>query len=377
MAEILGAMNIMQRALPTGVDGTKIAEWQLREGTSYGALVSSLAQALAGVNQELVTKWGELFSITEEMFMEYPDGSTVTEMPQITDTSVVDAVRGSTLGHMLPLDAYGRAVGGTYRYFRDARQAQIMATIQTLVNQAKWRFEKRLFTRLMTNTDNAIGSAGYDVGFVSGTSGAVDYTPPAFAGQSFATSHNHYVGFNVSTPKTFADVFNGLAATLDEHGIEAPYTAYVSKVDVETISALTNFVKYVAPVVNYIDRGGESSGNQLFISGQAAVTQGTFGFYQTPYGIIELKAFYRIPTAYVGMFKSYGQLDARNPLAVRVHPAEGFGLKIRTETADDRQYPIKNVTVEMEFGIGVGQNRCNGTVGHLVAGGTYVNPTIA
>lgn len=374
MAEVLGANTIMQRALPTGLDGTKIAEWQLRGGTTYGALVSSLATALAGVNQEFMQKWGGLFSITEEMFMEYPDGNTVTELPEITDESKPNLMRGTTIGHMIPLAAYGRGVGGTYRFFRDARVPQIQATISTIVNETRWRFEKKLFTRLMTSTVNAIGSAGYDAPFVSAATPL--FVPPAYMGQSFATTHNHFIGYD-SGSKTMADVLNGLAATLDEHGIQAPYVAYVSKADVGLFTVLKKFVQLVSPVVTYIDRGSETSGNQMYTGGQAMVTDGTFGFYQSDYGLIELKAFYRIPTGYVGLHKEYGTNDSRNPLAVRVHPAEGFGVKIRTETADDRQYPIKAVQIEMEFGVSCGANRAAGAVGYLVSGGTYADPTIA
>ena len=76
------------------------------------------------------------------------------------------------------------------------------------------------------------------------------------------------------------------------------------------------------------------------------------------------------------MSKSYGQLDPRNSLAVRVHPDVGFGLRIVTETTDDNQYPIKQVNVEFEFGVGVGNDRTNGAAAILVSGGAWANPTI-
>ena len=375
MAEINGYMNIMQRALPTGIDGTRIAEWQLRDGSSYGAMVQSLATALSAVNQQWVTRFGEVFSITEELIMEYPNGGSVTEMPEITDESKPGSVRGETIGHMLPLAPYGKGIGGTYRYFRDARQAQIQSSITTLVNQAKWRFEKKLFGRFFSSTENAIGSAGYDVPFVAGSGKTVLWVPPAYEGTAFTTSHSHFIGYD-SGSKNMGDVLNGLAATLDEHGIAAPYTAWVSRADVASFRVLTKFIQFVAPVVTYIDRGSETTGNQMYANGQPMVAEGTFGYFQSDYGLIELKAFNRIPTGYVGLFKSYGQLAAGNPLAVRVHPAEGFGLKIRTETADDMKYPIKDVIVELEFGVGVGSNRANGAVGYLVSGGSYADATI-
>jgi hypothetical protein len=377
MAEILGPNDISMRALPTGVDATRVAQWMIREGFTFQEMVNALALALGDFNQDIMNKWGWLFSITQDLMMEYPDGSSVTELKEITDYDKVDLVSGQTIGHMIDLAVYGGGIGGTKRWFRDARMAQWVSQIRTIVNQARWRFEKALVTRAMTNTENAVGSGGYDVPFVRGTGGNVDFTPPAYAGTTFASSHDHFIGVNVSTPKTFADVLNLLAATLEEHGHKAPFTAMISRTDVTTIMALTNIIKFVAPVVQRWEPGGATSGAQFVTSGQPDVSDGLTGYFQSEYGQIDLMANPRIPTGYVGMYKSYGKNDARNPLAVRVHPQSGFGAYVVTETTDDRQYPIKSVRIEMEFGVGTGMDRTNGAVGYLVAGGSYANPTIS
>lgn len=376
MPEILGPMSVVQRALPTGVDGTKLAEWQMMEGTTFGTFVGQLGAAVGAFNQELAQRWGYLFGLSEDFIVEYPDGGSVTELGEITDHSDRDPVMGTTIGHMIDLKAYGGAVGGSKRFFRDARMAQIQSTIATIMHQARWRFEKAVFTRLMTDTENAIGSAGYDVPFVKG-GGSVAYTPPPWAGKTFTSSHSHFLALNSGASKTFANVFNDLAETLAEHGHSAPFIAHVSVADVETIAALTKFVQFVAPVITTIDRGGETSGNQLYANGQPVVFGGTIGYYQSKHGLIELRASNRIPTGYVNMIKSYGQLDTRNPLWVRVHPQVGFGAVIVPETTGDSQWPVKKVSIEFEFGVGIGQDRTAGANCYLAAGTTWSNPTIS
>ena len=62
MAEVLGAINLLDKALPTGVDGTRIAEWSMRDGITYGQLANELALALGNENQRLINEWGWLFS---------------------------------------------------------------------------------------------------------------------------------------------------------------------------------------------------------------------------------------------------------------------------------------------------------------------------
>lgn len=374
MAEVIGHLNLLNKALPTGVDGTRLAEWMMRDGVTYGQLANEIALALGDANQRLVQKWGWLFFVTEELFMEYPNGGSVTAMAELTDEDRPKARHGTTIGHMLPLKAYGDAVGGTRRYMRDVRSAQIRAAIGNIVRSAVWRFEQALLTRWLTNTENAIGSAGYDVPFVRGTGGNVDFAPPAYEGEAFTTSHTHYLGVDDDS-LSLADALNQSAETLQEHGHEPPYTAVVSRADIAAYAALTKFVEMVDPMIMVIDRGGESSGNQLFRRGMPEL--GHFGDYQSDYGLIELRSTGRLTTGYGGVAKSYGQLAAANPLAVRVHPAVGFGIQVVPETLPDDDVPVKQLDVEFEFGVGVGMDRTNGVSFHLVSGGTFVNPTIS
>jgi hypothetical protein len=377
MAEILGANSIAALALPTGLDGERIAQWQLRDGTTWQQFVASYAQALAGFNSEIVGQWGWTFGVTEEMFMEYPQGGSVNEAQDITDLDVPDMVGGETLGHMLPLRVYGVGVGGTRRYFRDARAAKVSADLRTQVLRLRWRFEKKLLTRLFTNTENAIGSAGYDVPFVRGTGGAVDFAPPAYGGEAFTTSHDHFLAID-SDNDGFDDAIEAWVETLVEHGHMAPFDLLVSKADVDAGSyhTLTKFVELKSNVIQVIDRAAATTGAQFFANGQADLS-GLIGYYQSRYGQVNLRASARIPSGYGGGGKSYGANDPRNPLAVRVHPDVGFGARLVLETTDDSQYPIKRVTAEMEYGIGVGMDRTNGAVFYRHSSGSWANPTIS
>lgn len=374
MAEVLGPLNLLSRALPTGVDGTRIAQWSMRDGLTYGELANQMALALGDANQQLIADWGWLFFLTEELAMEYENGGSVTAMPELTDTDRAQPLHGTTIGHMIDLRAYGQAVGGSRRYMRDVRSAQVRAAISNIVRRGRWRFEQLLINRLFDNSESTIGTAGYDVPFVRGTGGAVDFAPPAYDGEAFTTSHNHYLGTD-SDSKTAADALNDMAETLQEHGHVPPYTAMVARADVATYYALTDWVEIVEPVVSTIDRGGTSTGPMFFATGSREF--GTIGFYHSEWGLVEVKATSRIPTAYSGMVKSYGQLASANPLAVRVHPDVGFGFYVLPETVPDDDTPIKQLDVEIEFGIGVGMDRTNGAASHLDAAGTYTAPTIS
>lgn len=375
MAEVLGPLTLQNKALPVGVDGARLAEWAMRDGVTYGELVNQVALALGDANQQLVNRWGWLFGLTEELMMEYEQGGSVNPMDELTDVDKPVALHGQTIGHMLPLRYYGQGVGGSKRYFRDVRSAQVRAAISVIVNRGIWRFEQKLLGRFFDSDDEAIGAAGFSVPFVHSTGGSVDFQPVAHDGVTFATTHDHFVGYNLSTPLTFADVLNGGARHLAEHGHEAPFTAIVSRADIASYGALTKFVDIVDNVISVIDRAGVTSGPQFFTNGSRDL--GRVGYFQSDVGLIELVGTGRIATGYVGMAKSYGQLDGRNSLAVRVHPLRGFGLSVVPETTPDDEFPIKQLDVDLEFGVGVGSDRTNGFVGFLVAGGSYTDGVVA
>ncbi len=376
MAEILGPQTILALGLPTGVDGDRIAKWQLRDGTNFQGVIQQLALALGDLNTEFRDRYGYMMSITDEMMMEYEQGGTVTELPEVTDTSIVDAISGETIGHMIDLRSFSRGIGGTKKYFRDSRRTKIQSDISTLIRQAKWRFEKKLFTRFFTNDEFSVGT-GWNVPFVNGTTGNVDYQPPAYSGEEFATSHTHFLGIDSDT-LGFGDAIEEIVKELAHHGHEAPFDVIVSKVDLDARNyhALPNFVELTNNLIMTIDRGGATSGNQFFSNGNASLN-GVVGYYQSTYGQVNIRQSPRVPTGFLGGFKSYGILSPMNPLAVRVHPDVGFGVRVIVETTNDNQFPIKQVNIEMEFDVGVGRDRTNGAVAKLVSGGTYGNPTIS
>ena len=140
MAEVIGPQTLLNKALPTGVDGVRVAEWELNDGLTYGELINRVALAVGAFNQQMVTDWGWLFALTEELMMEYEQGGSVAVMPEITDIDDITSIHGTTIGHMIDFKHYGRAIASSMFYLRDARSAKIQASIATLVRQGRERF---------------------------------------------------------------------------------------------------------------------------------------------------------------------------------------------------------------------------------------------
>lgn len=375
MAEVIGVATMLRRALPTGADGTRIAQWQLRSGKTYRQWVNEVAYALEEFNNDMIARWGWLFFLTELQMMEYPDGGSVTRMQDLPDTDRIDPRHGTTISHMIDLIAKGDSIGGTRRWMRDAREAQFDADLLRIVSSAQWRFEYDLLDRWFTNTENSIGSNGYDVPFVRGTGGNVDFAPPTYGGEAFTTSHTHYLGVD-SDNYGYGDMLNQLAETVQEHGHEPPYIALVARADISTYYDLPDFTRPISPQVIAIDRATTTANTGAAFFSNQTREFGVIGAFKSEYGDIEVRATSRVPTTYAGLVKSYGNLSQRNPLAVRVHPDVGFGAYLVPETLADVEYPIKQIDVEFEYGQSCGRDRTAGAAAYISEDGTWSNPTI-
>lgn len=377
MADFKGILTTQSHVLPTGWDANTLAKWKMRNGRTYDQLRSDVIAGLQAVNNEFLGRWGDLLYITTEQSVEYQDGGGTGEMIDVTELDRVEPQRGETKGHMIDIREIGDGIGGSEKFFRDAREAVITASLAGLVKRGLNTLEKRLLTRATTNTVNTIGTAGYDVPFAN-ASGTVTWTPPAYGGKTFLTTHDHFTGYDSGSSKTLADVLDGLAATLHEHGHTAPFIAYVSEADVVTYRTLTNYVK---PVSFAMDRGGASSGPQFFTQGtMAGMPQAggrAVGLYDTAYGVVELRATNRLSTGYAFMYRSYGVNTPDNPIWIRVHPDVGFGFYIKEIPSYSTNYPVKTIEVRAEQGFGIGRDRTNGANGLLVSGGAWANPTIS
>lgn len=381
-ADLKGVMTTLSNVLPLGEDGTRIAQWMLRGGVTYDTVRADVVAAMNGVNLEMLSADAPMLYVSTEDHFEYSTGGSIYKMPRLSSSDRPTPRKGKTSGHMVDLWKVGDAIGGDDDFFMDARPALITTSVAQIISAGRNTWEIDLFTRFFTNTENQLGTYGYDVGFCDAST-TVQYAPLQWNGKVFTTSHQHYIGYD-SGSKTFADVLDGLALTITEHGHQPPLMALISESDVVTFRALTNYIRPLDPTTGW-DRGGLTSGATLRQDGETPAPPpmgGRFvGWYDSNYGRIVLFATNRIATGYVGMFKSYGSNDPRNPLVVRIHPQIGFGYYIAEVPNYQSTWPVKIIEVFNRYGVsvnGAGQSsRTAGAVGLLVSGGSFTNPVIS
>lgn len=386
-SETIRGVLTQNAPLPAGVDGARLALWALKSGNTYAQVRATLGAGFQEYNEQMISSWGDVITATKEQAFLYPNGGTVVPFEQLSSSSRVPLVRGFNAGHMIDLNVYGQGIGGSWRDFEDMTEAQLVASVRGIVTAGRDLFDRSIFVRALTTTENALGTSGYDVPFCNGSpnsgSGGPAYAPPKWGGQTFDITHSHYIGVNSSvSSQNLGDVLEQVAATINQHGLAGPYKAYVAEADVTLYRALTN---YVMPTddINVIDRGGVTSGAIYYDPGTALgatpATGGRYiGAYNSAYGIVRLYATYRIPTKYVWMYMPGAALSPLNAIGIRYRESVGLGFRVIEIPDSNTTFPIKEVDIELEYGVSCGPNRYAAAAGVLLVGSTtWVNPTIA
>src|ERR1700690_54447 len=185
-ADLKGVLTTLSNALPLGLDGTRIAQWELRGGISYDMVRADLVAAMNGVNLEELTAWGGLITVTPLQQFEYATGGSIYKMPRLSELDRPQPRKDKTSGHMIDLWRVGDAVGGSEVFFRDARASVINSTIAQVLIAGRNTFDIDVLTRFFSNAETLLGTNGYDLGFCDGST-TVQYAPLEWNGKVFTT----------------------------------------------------------------------------------------------------------------------------------------------------------------------------------------------
>lgn len=382
MTEVRGPLTTLNNSLPTGIDAAQILNWRLaQDGYSYAQLRADVGAGLDGWNRDFLDAWGELIFLTDMNELEYPNGGAISDFTNVSELDRYELWKGDTSGHTLPMDWKGKGIGGSRRFFDEARRSIIESSIRGIVIAGKNTIEKAILTRLFSRAEIQISNNAYDVGMAS-ASQTVPFTPMQVEATVFTSAHDHHLFYNDTTGGVdYDDMLNGIALDVLEHGQGGTGIYLVSENDVATIQAFTT--QYAKPVRASIQINGGSTSTPIFTTDVPMQTQPKtggrfFGYWSTAKGEFELRASARIPTGYAAFWVSQGSNARYNPIYVRYHPKYGFGYFITEIPSNDSTFPVKEIQIENIYGCGAGEDRVIASVGYIAAGAAaWVNPTIA
>lgn len=376
MAPILGARQLIDIAVPAGVDATEVFRFQMENGMTGDEAIRTAAAAIGQVNEELISRFGGLITITESVYARQRQGESTRSMtPKYAEGGINDPVRSAQVGHMLPREDYSDTLSWNHLYLRRADRELMRYDVALIAERWRNRVSYNIWNRALTTTENAVGSAGYDVPWAIGTGTNVNYIPPQYEGYIFTSAHTHFI-FKDSASKTFADLFDDMMKELRHHGHTGTLSIYISTANLATVMGLTGFAKLTpAPII--FAPGGNTGSPVRYANGEIEGMPGELvGYYDGIWGRAEVRYHERVPDGYAFATKSYGVNDPRNGLAIRVEPGVGFGLRLKPQLDRSPERQLDYLLFEATFGVGV-SDRTNGVAGYIAnAAASYVNPSI-
>lgn len=380
LGTVLGPRMLVDLAIPPGVDGSKIFQFNMRAGLTPQAVIGKAAAAIGAVNQSLVQQYGAFIFFTTELFAFYRQGADGRSMtPKKAEGKQADPVKADTIGHMLPNEDYEDAIAWTQLYLRDASEMKLDADVALISDRWQNRVDWEVVRRLLTTNEYLIGNNGYDVPWAIGTGTSVNYIPPQYRTYKFDDTHSHFKGVAGSTSADVGTLLNNMLDDLRHHGHQGRVVSLVSDQDVDKYMGLNSqsarFVEINPQQFQLV--AGNTNAPISYANGEIQGVPGElFGYVKLRKGIVELRYHERFPSTYLWMGKTYGSNSPKNPLAIRLHPNEGaFGLKVKPQVTQDIEPELDKVMFKANHGIGV-NDRTNGVAGQF-GSATYTNPTIS
>lgn len=365
------AHDLKYVALPVGWDAAYLENYRLADGITFDRVVVDINAALTMFNAE--RPWyADFITITDEIGVEYPQGDLVTEghseytppKPQRTDFT----------GHMLPVLERDLGFRFTRDFFVKGRMNRVDASIRKGIDAFRQRREYEVVRRALRRTDDTgeskgLGSSGISPGFATAAANTgVDYIPSRYGGQSFDSSHEHYLSYAAAS---LATGLKAMIGHLREHGHPSPYELWLSSSDAATVAALTGFVP-IQPVTQLF---GQDTARTTVNPNQAGSVPYYIGSYGDGQGFDTwVRIVPRFPQYYYWMGKSYGANDPRNPFRARFDPR--WGPEGVLFIADKMSYPLDDAYLFEAKGIGVGEDRTNGVAMFIDAGATWADAAV-
>jgi hypothetical protein len=378
---ILGPRALLDSVFPPGVDANEVLRFQMQEGMTPQEIIALAATTIGEANEYIHNRYGGFFALTERAFARYRNGAngSIGMTPLASEFSLPDGMRTEAIGHMLPLRDYNDAVEWSRRYLERAHRESLRDDLTAV--RDKWinRCDVDLLTRAFSVSENPIGQAGWDVGWVIGDPGQNrPYIPPQRGSRQFDETINHYLRVDAALDATSAETtLVELAKKLSFQGHTGDKYAMVSEADVDIYLDMdpNKFVRVIPGQVNLVTGG---SNPILTMEGTLSGVPGQlFGMLLTTWGHVWLYHHERVPSGYLWLTKIYGVNSSMNGLAIRTEAGKGFGLVVEPRVSASLVPALESMFFYATHGVGV-NDRTNGAVAQIEAGAaTYENPTIA
>ena len=348
---------------PQNVDKTYLRNLQTRAGLSLTDILGSIDNALGTFNTSLDPLVSALISPTTEATA--PGArATAFEVQERGEYAMPRPQVAEILEHMLPFRKYDVSTAFTEDGLEEASLEKIMVQVDSILLGLRRKATNEVLNRLFSNAEVRVGknTTATSPGLAGSGTGENAFTGAYPDGQPLEAGYTHYYFANTTNAGELNTVLKGAVARL-RRWHDGPFDLIAPQAKLDQIMAI--------PAPDFV-----SAGSTLVRPGQAAaealVDPATYiGVYN---GDVRVRKVLRNTSSpVISIFKSYGNLDPRNPLKWRWDQQKGRDATIRYRDF----YPLSQSVVRHDYGIGVGDRTSAVNITADAGATAYVNPTFA
>lgn len=354
---------------PPNVDAAYLRGLQTRAGVSFADLLREIDARLAAFNAAVDPLVGALVTPTSEAFID-ATGAAPFQVEERGEYTLARPQLVEAAAHMLPLRGYEAALGFTEGGLERMSRTRILNLIDSVLLGFRALHRKEALRRLFSNAEVRVDATttATSPGFAGSGTGENAFKRTHYPdGTPLPNGYTHYFVATTSGSPPVSNLPEKLREARDRlaRWHAPPYDLIAPQAQIDAIAAINP---------GNAANGFVSAGSELVRPGalNAEAQVDATIYLGVLYGDIRVhRAVTDYSTPHIAIFKSYGALDPRNPLAWRYDEQRGRGATLRYRSL----YPLDQAVIRQDFGIGV--NDRTGAV--LVYArtdnvNTYVNP---
>jgi hypothetical protein len=344
--------------LPAGIDDAYIRGLQTRSGLDFADMIQAVDAAMAAVNDGADPLVGALtFRTPNETGAVRGIGSK--RVQRAGEYTFGRPQQGKRAGHMLPIGKWEVTTGFT----EDGLDAITMEAFNQEMDDIVLAYQRfylaEVLTRLFDPAEVQVdeGTNVLSPGFAGSGTGANVFSGTYPDGNALPGGYTHYAFTTIANLATAIATYTARLAKWHS----APFDMIGSESAIALVAALPTFVSsgsaLVRPGINTAEALVDA---ELYLG----VLNGNIRVRHAEEGVGA--------TSHLSIFKTYGDFDARNPLAWRWDPLKGQDAYVRSREI----YPLAGAMAIQWLGFGV--NDRAGAVNIFIdnAAVAYVAPTI-
>jgi hypothetical protein len=358
-----GILDTQYIDLPAGLDASYLEGLRTRAGVDFADILRELDSRLAALNNSLDPMVAGLIAVTDEVtadgtgpvsFVIERAGEYTIARPQMTEGQAT----------MLPLYKFDVTLGFTEDGLESTSLRRLFTNVDSLFLGMRNHYRKEALRRLFDDAEVRVDNKTVvkSPGFAGSGTGDNVFSRPYPDGLPLPGGYTHYYR---DTTANRAAVIKSARNRLKKwqagpFELIAPQTEIDALVLINPGNPQDGFVSAGSALVRNPATNAEAQVDADIYLGVL------FG------DILVRKPIEDYSDPNIAIYKSFGPLNAQNPLAWRYDPLHGRNAIVRSRSL----YPLADANVHQKFGIGV-NNRTAAALIRIDAAGGYVKPNIA